>query len=201
MSTFSIYRTLIMILMPLSFFACDKDGNPILSDINFKCEINGVKYKDQMPILLPPGAQRSPVITHVKYNENDYIQFSSLLTPEDEQTGQSEYSVIFRIPMNENVLLSQAYQFEPIEGKEILEGLDNLIYLEGNTQFVRIYSFNYNVDTHYYGKGTVVFTEFDLTSHRAKGKVEFTFPYLSLDGKSEELHLNGEFYSWVKSDY
>jgi len=29
MSTFSIYRTLIMILISLSFFSCDKNGNPI----------------------------------------------------------------------------------------------------------------------------------------------------------------------------
>jgi hypothetical protein len=154
-----------------------------------------------MPMFLFPGAQRSPAITYVKYNENDYIQFTSSLTPEDEQTGQSGFHVIFRIPMDRSITLDQTYRFEPIEGKEIIDDLDNLIYLEGNTQFVSISSYRYNIDTRYYGKGTVVFSEFDFTSQRAKGKVEFTFPYLSLDGKSEELHLKGEFYCWVKSDY
>ncbi len=188
--------------MPLSFFSCDKDGNLTLSDINFKCEINGVKYKDQMPMFLFPGAQRSPVIKHDKYKGDEYIQFSSFLTPEDDRKGQDEYYAVFRIPVNGNISLDQIYQFEPIEGKEILEGLENQIYInEGSRQFVSISSTRYNVDTYYYGKGTVVFSEFDFTSQRAKGKVEFTFPSLSLDGKSEELHLNGEFYCWVESDY
>ena len=99
--------------------------------------------------------------------------------------------------MNENISLGRAYQFETIEGKEILEGLEDIIYLNGNTQFVSISSTHYNVDTSYYGKGTVVFTEFDLISRDAKGKVEFTFP--SLDG--EPLHLIGKFDCWIDGEY
>jgi hypothetical protein len=153
-----------------------------------------------MPIFLPPGAHRSPVIKHVKYNENDYIQFTSLLTPEDERKVQGNYVVAFRIPMSGNILLEQAYQFESIEGKEILEGLENLIYIKGNTQFVSIFSTHYNIDTFYYGKGTVVFTEFDLTSPRyAKGRVEFTIPYPSLD--EESLYFIGEFNCQIESVY
>ena len=201
MTTFSIYRTLIMILMSLSFFSCDKNGNLYLSRYKFKCEINNVKYKDQMPIFVPPGAQRSPVIKYVKHNEDNYIQFTSSLSPEDKQTGYSEYLVSFRIPMKENISLGQTYHFEPIEGKEIMKGLDNIIYLEGNNQFVSISSSNYNIDTSYYGKGTVVFTEFNLTSQDTEGKVEFTFPYLSLDGKPGGLKLNGEFACTIERTY
>lgn len=196
MSIFSIYRVVIIILIPL-FIACDKIGNPKLSGSSFRCEINGVKYKDQMPMFIPPGAQRSPVIEHVIYNDDQYIQFSSSLTPEAEEAEQRGYQINFRIPMDGNVVLNQAYQFEPIESKEILEGIDNLLYLEGSKQFVRILSNG----KYFYGEGTVVFTEFDLTEQKAMGKLKITFPYPLLDMDHEGLQLNGEFICWVKRSY
>jgi len=201
MSTFSIYRTLIMILISLSFFSCDKNGNPYLSSYKFKCEINDVKYKDQMPLFLPPGAQRSPAIEYVKYKEDNYIQFASSITPEDKQTRYSEYHVIFRIPMEENISLGKTYHFEPIQGKEIINDSDNDIYLEGNNQFVCLTSSNDSVNTGYCGTGTVVFTEFNLVSQKAEGKVEFTFPYLPLDGIPGELKLKGEFACGIDKTY
>ncbi|WP_133166269.1 hypothetical protein [Sphingobacterium haloxyli] len=182
--------------MTLSLFACDKDGNPLLSALSFKCEIDGVKYKDQMPLVIPPGAKRSPIIHHVIDNDAKYIHFSSSLKREENPKDEGSVSFGFRIPMDKNIVVGKTYNFIPIDGKEILEGIDNLIYLEGSLPFVRLL----NVDTFYYGNGTVVFTEFDLESKRARGKVQVTFPS-ELQNTKSEVHLNGEFFCQVQRAY
>lgn len=193
MLTLNIYRNLLLILLPLSFLGCDKKGNPLPSNYNFKCEINGIKYKDQGPMFLStPGARPSPVISV----EEKYIQFSTTVGEENAAVNKNRYSILLNIPNEIGIPLNQAIPFKPIEGKEILEGDDNVFYLQGIKQFARIYSMN-NLDRQSYGTGTVTFSKYDLAGASAAGRLEITFPNTDLDAKEKELKVVGNFECWI----
>ena len=104
-----IYRNLLLILLTISFSGCDKKGNPLPSSYNFKCEINGIKYKDQGPMFLIPGAQRSPRISV----EEKYILLSTLVKSENGAEQENSYSIILNIPNRTGILLNQAIPFKP----------------------------------------------------------------------------------------
>lgn len=177
---------------------CDKKGNPLPSDIIFNAQLNGIKYKDVMPMVIPPGAQRTPVLEIVQ-GDQGYINLQSSLKPQDGGDKHGGFSLNIRVPLNEQIQLNKEYSFSPIAGKEKLTGSDNLIYLDGANQFVSISSTSYNLDTKYYGKGTFILTEYDLVKNKAKGKVEFTFPYDKWDSGTKELKMSGEFHCWIRN--
>ncbi|WP_312363581.1 hypothetical protein [Sphingobacterium sp.] len=176
---------------------CDKKGNPLPSDIMFSAQLNGIKYKDVMPMVIPPGAKRTPILT-IEQGDQGYINIRSSLKPEDSGDKHGDFSLNIRVPLSEQIQLNKEYFFTPIEGKEKLTGSDNLIYLDGANQFVSISSTSYNLDTKYYGKGTLVLTEYDLVKNKAKGKVEFVFPYDIWGSNIMDLKMSGEFHCWIQ---
>jgi hypothetical protein len=177
---------------------CDKKGNPLPSDIIFSAQLNEIKYKDVMPMVIPPGAQRTPVL-EIEQGDQGYINLRSSLKPEDSSDKHGDFSLNIRVPLSEQIQLNKEYSFIPIAGKEKLTGSDNLIYLDGANQFVSISSTSYNLDTKYYGKGTLVLTEYDLVKNKAKGKVDFVFPYDIWDSDITDLKMSGEFHCWIRN--
>ncbi len=178
--------------------ACDKKGNPLPSDIKFSGELNGVMYKDEMPMVIPPGAQRTPVLEIVA-GDQGYINIRSSLKPEDSGDTHGDFSLNIRVPLSEQIQLNKEYSFSPIAGKEKLTGSDNLLYLDGKNQFVSISSTSYSLDTKYYGKGTLVLTEYDLVKNKAQGKVEFVFPYDIWGSNIMDLKMSGQFHCWIQN--
>jgi len=178
--------------------ACDKKGNPLPSDIMFRAQLNGVGYKDVMPMVIPPGAKRTPILEIVQ-GDKGYININSFLKPEDSGGKHGDFSLNIRVPLSEQIQLNKEYSFTPIANKEKLTGSDNLLYLDGANQFVSISSTSYNLDTKYYGKGTLVLTEYDLVKNRAKGKVELVFPYDIWDSNIKDLKMSGEFHCWIQN--
>lgn len=189
----------IQILSALVIFliaACDKKWNPLPSDIMFSAQLNGIKYIDVMPMVIPPGAQRTPVL-EIVYGDKNFFNINSFLEPEDPE-DKNAFFLNIRVPLSEQIVLNKIYSFSPIDGKEKVTGLEDQIYREGNKQFVSITSM-YNLDIHYYGKGTLILTEYDLVKNKAKGKVEFTFPYDKWDSGIKELKMSGEFHCWIRN--
>lgn len=191
-----IIKLIVSALIISLIVGCDKKGNPLPSDIMFTAQINGTKYKDVMPMVIPPGAQRTPVL-EIVYGDKNYFNINSFLEPEDPE-DKNAFFLNIRVPLNEQIMLNKIYSFSPIDGKEKVTGLEDLIYREGSKQFVSITS-RYNLDTHYYGKGTLILTEYDLVKNKAKGKVEFTFPYDKWDSGTKELKMSGEFHCWIRN--
>ncbi|WP_343539854.1 hypothetical protein [Sphingobacterium thalpophilum] len=191
-------KPIVSALIIFLIVSCDKKGNPLPSDIMFTAQLNGIKYKDVMPMVIPPGAQRTPVLEIVLGGQG-YINIRSSLKPEDSGDKHGDFSLNIRVPLGEQIQLNKEYSFTPIVGKEKLTGSDNLLYLDGANQFVSISSTSYNLDIHYYGKGTLILTEYDLVKNKAKGKVEFTFPYDKWDSGTKELKMSGEFHCWIRN--
>ena len=193
-----IIKGIVSALMILLIVGCDKKGNPLPSDIIFTAQLNGIKYKDVMPMVIPPGAKRTPVLEIVP-GDQGYINIRSSLNPEDSGDKHGDFSLNIRVPLREQIQLNKKYSFTAIVGKEKLTGSDNLLYLDGANQFVSISSTSYNLNTHYYGNGTLILTEYDLVKNKAKGKVEFTFPYDKWDSGTKELKMSGEFHCWIRN--
>ncbi|GEM_PF-620459 len=192
------YISGLLFLLIFSFWGCDKKGNPLPSDIIFTAQLNGIKYKDVMPMVIPPGAKRTPVLEIVQ-GDHSYINIRSSLKPEDDSDKRGDFSLNIRVSLSEQIELNKKYSFSPIAGKEKVIGSDNLIYLEGAKQFVSISSTSFNVDTKYYGNGTLVLTEYDLVKNKAKGNVEFFIPYDNWDANIKDLKMSGEFHCWIQN--
>lgn len=190
------YISGLLFLLIFSFWGCDKKGNPLPSDIIFTAQLNGIKYKDVMPMVIPPGAKRTPVLEIVQ-GDHSYINIRSSLKPEDDSDKRGDFLLNIRVPLSEQIELNKKYSFSPIAGKERVTGSDNLIYLEGAKQFVSISSTSFNVDTKYYGTGTLVLTEYDSVKNKAKGKVDLVFPYHDSITQKDELEIRGEFFCWI----
>ena len=192
------YHLTVGVLILFLLAACDKHGNPLPSDLKFIAVLNGVKYKDELPMFLPPGVQRTPVMQIVSA-DTGYLNLRSLLKTEDENDIHGNFSLKIRIPTIEPIQVNKKYSFSPIPGKEVLFGIESLIYLEGAKQFVSVSSTYFNLDLRYFGTGTLVFTSYDLEKNRAKGKVDFVLPYDIWDSESKDLKLTGEFYCWINN--
>ena len=191
-----IIKLILSALILILIVGCDKKGNPLPSDIMFTAQLNGIKYKDVMPMVIPPGAKRTPVL-EIVYGDKNYFKINSFLEPESPE-DKNAFFLNIRVPLSEQIVLNKIYSFSPIDGKEKVTGLEDQIYREGNKQFVSITS-RYNLDTHYYGKGTLILTEYDLEKNRARGKVDFVLPYDIWDSESKDLKLTGEFYCWINN--
>ena len=191
-----IIKLILSALILILIVGCDKKGNPLPSDIMFTAQLNGIKYKDVMPMVIPPGAKRTPVL-EIVYGDKNYFKINSFLEPESPE-DKNAFFLNIRVPLSEQIVLNKIYSFSPIDGKEKVTGLEDQIYREGNKQFVSITS-RYNLDTHYYGKGTLILTEYDLEKNKAKGKVDFVLPYDIWDSESKDLKLTGEFYCWINN--
>ena len=191
-----IIKPILSALILFLIVGCDKKGNPLPSDIMFTAQLNGIKYKDVMPMVIPPGAKRTPVL-EIFYGDKNYFKINSFLEPESPE-DKNAFFLNIRVPLSEQIVLNKIYSFSPIDGKEKVTGLEDQIYREGNKQFVSITS-RYNLDTHYYGKGTLILTEYDLEKNRARGRVDFVLPYDIWDSESKDLKLTGEFYCWINN--
>lgn len=177
---------------------CDKKGNLLPSDIMFNAQLNGIKYIDVMPILIPPGARRTPVIDVEYFGTNkSYFQLRSFLYPVDQNSKLNNFYLLVRIPSQEPLSVGKTYTFDIIPGKDILTGIDRAIYADENRLFSSISSTTFTIDTDYFGTGSVTFTEFDLVKNRAKGTVDLVFPFHDSITHKDELKLNGEFFCWI----
>ena len=90
------YHLTVGVLILFLLAACDKHGNPLPSDLKFIAVLNGVKYKDELPMFLPPGVQRTPVMQIVSA-DTGYLNLRSLLMPEDENDKHGNFSLNIRI--------------------------------------------------------------------------------------------------------
>ncbi len=188
-----------LLFLVISFFwGCDKKGNPLPSELKFSAKLNGMDFLDQMPMVIPPGARRTPVL-EVEYfgTDKSYFQVRSFLKPVDQNNKLGDFYLLIRIPSKEQLSVGKAYTFDIIPGKDILTGIDRKIYEDENRLFTSISSSTFNIDTDYYGVGTVTFTEYDSVKNRARGKVDLVFPYHDSITQNDELELNGEFFCWI----
>lgn len=194
------FNIFVFILSVLIFHSCGKAERSELSDYKFIATINDVIYIDQMTSLLPPDSQRSPYISHERYNNQEYLIFSTSVQTQNDIVKGNNYYIRFKIPLNSEIILNKPYQFKPIQGMETLEGYDNIIYLEGNKQFASISSSNYNINMSSYGDGTVTLSEYNVKEQRVKGKIELSFPSLR-NNKQEDIKVQGEFVCWLDVEF
>ncbi|MFD2966321.1 hypothetical protein [Sphingobacterium bambusae] len=173
------------------FLRCDDEDEALQSDIKLSGSINGVKYIDRLPLFLPPGARRTPII-HVEKVEEPYLQFSSSLSPEHKENTQGDFSLFLRLPYDGSILIDQPYHLLPFDGQDKLTGIDRLLYLDSPGPFAAISSAKFNLDTTYYGTGTILFQEFDLETNKARGTLDISFPYTDSDRKP--IKLSATFY-------
>lgn len=193
----SYRRILTCILVTIFMNGCDEKEEAQLSDINFTSKINGLNYLDRLPLLLPPGAQRSPII-NVENSANGYIELISKLSPEDEQHGHGSFLLQIRLPLDERIATNEIYRFEPYDGQDQLSGGDRLLYLESSGPFGALSSSKFKIETTFYGNGTIVFSEFDTNTNKARGRVEVNFPYSEWNSEQDYIKLSGTFYCDIK---
>lgn len=198
----NFYFASMFFLLALFSTSCDKKGNPLPSEIKFSAKLNGVDYLDQMPMILPPGARRTPVmeIEHLGTNKS-YTLLRSLLIPVNQTNKSGNFYLTIRIPSVESLTIGRPYTFEVIQGEDKLTRIDENVYEDENRQFVSISSSSFMIDTDYYGTGTVTFSRYDTVKNKVKGTVDFTFAYDGWKDSTTQLKLIGDFFCSIINNY
>lgn len=179
-------------------------------DIQFKCEINGIKYIDKPPVIsATPGAQFTPYLGYVFNDKIKAASFKSDLRL-DKSNSQPEYTLAIDLPIDSLLAANKKYviggdasqNYSTLPGYIFDDGEKmSWDYRDRKIPYCMIGTMN-NIHYGYaFGKGYIEFTEigqrvdniFHDTTKYAKGNVDIQIasPLKSDGGKV--LNIKGEF--------
>ena len=183
---------LLLLVHPLLFIGCDKDGNPLYTDKEVRMQKDDVRYIQETP-LNALNKVFAPKLTYGgswKVGEEDlrYIGFSSNLYKEGHR-GNTEFRISYYLPLEGEIKLNSKYEVKPIGTEEeyTLEDPDDSLFL--GTEPYLLYSSKDNKT--FFGTGHIIFTKLykENMATVAEGKIEFSIP----NSNSSRSTLSGTF--------
>ncbi len=189
-----MYCLLAAILL-LTFNSCDKDD--IIISSFFECELNGVKFKTDNPVMTFPNGRPSPITNYYVGEDKWAFSFSTTIKPNEETVDMPYYDLRSFIYLKEPLKIGEKYSFPVLPGKEhsisYVSVADELV--ENQISYVT-FSLSGDWGNLSFGSGYIQLTELSEEGKWLKGIVEYEFVSpIEQDEKREQIKLKGEFCS------
>ena len=194
---YRIKTLLFCFLLPLALASCKKNGEPVFPSVYyFKSSIDGVNYIDRGSAILPAGTTGSPSSSYVlSENQDKYFSFSSNLKIEQMPGSANKYSLFFRIPITQPLIIGKKYEVQIIDNQDYLQPREVLQkYNMQNIPYAAITSIGDDTSGWCFGKGNVEFTSIDTEKNEVRGTVEFKIPSPLRSYNAKIVNVSGEFF-------
>ena len=200
-------KSVVMLLLSLTTIACKKEQKQEeLSSDTFKCEVNGVQYKDKMPILLPPGATRFPWFGYYYLNDREnykYLIFQSFPRLENVSSDVAAryYNLEIYCPLDAELQVNKEYLFEAIPGEDYLMPVNYEIKYRDKQKAYSSISANGDLNNNCFGTGKMVIKSIDTDKMEVRGILELLIPSPIVAENKKLLTIKGEFRTTLNKNY
>lgn len=198
MRHYRIKTLLFCLFLTLTLTSCKKNGEPVFpSTYYFKSNIDGINYIDRGSAILPQGTTGSPSSSYVlSENQDKYFSFSSNLKMEQIPGSKNQYSLFFRIPLTQALIIGKKHEVQIIDNQDYLQPREALQkYNTQNIPYAAITAIGDDAAGWCFGKGNVEFTSIDTEKNEMKGTVEFKIPSPLKSDNAKIITISGEFFT------